>query len=113
VSITSGRTSVILVLATLVLPGAGPPEVVRVRVPASKVGAWFPPGTETHGLAADRFEALVRTAREGAARRARSAPPRLLRARHFARWESGVLVGRSELVVEPSAAGPSALVLEP
>ncbi|MBV8315136.1 MAG: hypothetical protein JOZ53_09370, partial [Planctomycetaceae bacterium] len=112
-SITSGRTSVILVLATLVLPGAGPPEVVRVRVPASKVGAWFPPGTETHGLAADRFEALVRTAREGAARRARSAPPRLLRARHFARWESGVLVGRSELVVEPSAAGPSALVLEP
>ena len=65
------------------------------------------------GLSADRFETLVRTAREGAARRARSAPPRLLRARHFARWESGVLVGRSELVVEPSAAGPSALVLEP
>ena len=105
--------------ALLLLPGlaagAGGPDVVRVRVASDKVSAAFPPGTELRGMSADAFEALVVSARSGAERQAGLAAPRLLRARHFARWDpgSGLLIGRSELVVEPSGSGPSELVLDP
>ena len=50
--------------------------------------------------------------REAAARRA-AAAPRLLRARHRARWESGLLRGRTDLVIGAGPAGPAEFPLEP
>ena len=75
----------------------------------------FTPGTELRGLSVDQFEALVASARKGAEQRSALAPPRLLKARHFMRWDTGdeLLTGRSELVVEPSSGGPSELELSP
>ena len=40
-------------------------------------------------------------------------PPRLIRARHHARFSSGVLSGRSELVIEAARSGPADFILEP
>jgi hypothetical protein len=98
-------------LAMIAGLGAGPPEVVRVRVPASKVSAWFPAGSNLQVLPPDRFEELVRAVGD---RKPASRGPRLLRARHSARWESGMLVGRSELEVErPGGEAPALLILEP
>src|SRR3954471_16112428 len=95
--------------------GAGPPEPVRVRIPAAKLGAWFPPGTELRGMTADEFEALVTSAGLGDREREGAPPARLLRPRHFVRWERerGILVGRSELVAEAQGPGPSDLALAP
>jgi hypothetical protein len=115
------RTKIILgsslvLLAALTL-GAGPPEVVGVRVPSDQVSQWFPTGTELRGLAADEFEGLMKAACAGYERQRVIAPPRLLRARHSARWDEarGLLVGRTELVVEPSSSpsGPGELLLSP
>ena len=100
-------------LAAVLLAGAAPLEVVRVRLPVDQVPALFPPGTELRGLSLKELDALTAAARAGAERAARSAAPRLLRARHFARWDAGVLIGRSELDVEPAEAGPAELVLGP
>lgn len=101
----------IALLAAVAIPGAGPPEVVRVRIPAAKVSAWFPAGSELQVLAPAEFEGLVRSA---GFRDERPRGPRILKAGHSARWESGVLIGRSELEVEPPG-GPDAalLVLDP
>src|SRR5690242_15600630 len=77
-----------MALASSVPAGAEePPEVVRIRVPSAKVTKRFPAGTDLRGLPADQFEALVKAARKGAERRSALAPPRLLRARHLARWD--------------------------
>ncbi len=105
----------ILGLTPSVAIGAGPREVVRVRVPADRLLKYFPPGTELRGLSSDQFEALVASARQGYERQSNLRPPRLLQIHHFARWEpaTGMLNGRSELVVEPSPAGPGELVLNP
>jgi len=103
----------LLALALATAATAGPPEVVRVRVPAARVPNWFPPGTELRGLPIAEFEALARDARAGAARAARGDRPRLIRAHHEARWAGGVLVGRSELTVEGAEAGPAPLALVP
>lgn len=101
-------------LIPIVLLGAGPPEAVRIRVPAEKVGTWFPPGTELRGLLAEQFDALLASARAGYQREAGRAPARLLQARHFARWNAGLLTGRSELVIEaPAGPGPYELILNP
>ncbi|MDR3636567.1 MAG: hypothetical protein P4L84_22385 [Isosphaeraceae bacterium] len=101
-----------MVLFALLVLGAGPPEVVRLRVPAEKARTWFPAGVELRGMALKEFDALVAAAKAGAERSTEPAVPRLLRARHFARWESGVLVGRSELDVDP-AGRPGELALVP
>jgi hypothetical protein len=102
-------------LLPIVVLGAGPPEVIRVRVPSDSIVKWFPPGTELRGLSGERFETLVDSARDGLERQAKLAPPRLLQARHHARWEptAGLLIGRSELAVDPSPGGAGALVLHP
>lgn len=93
--------------------GAGPPQAVRVRVPSARVGGLFPPGTELRGMEPAKFDALLDAAQKGYLRQASRTPTRLLRAHHSARWEGGILQGRSELVVERSPAGPAELTLFP
>ena len=98
-------------LAMIAGVGAGPPEVVRIRVPSSKVSAWFPAGSNLQVLPADQFEELVRSVES---RKPAPRGSRILRARHSARWESGMLFGRSELEVERAGGeAPALLILEP
>lgn len=94
---------------------AAPPEVVRIRMPASKVAGWFGPGTELRMIEADRLESLLASARQGGDARDAGRYARLLRARHQASWkkEEGILVGRSELVVAVPQSGTSILELVP
>ena len=89
--------------------GASPPEVVKVRVPSSKVSSWFPPGSDLQVLPPDRFEELVRAVRD---RPPAPIGPRVLRARHSARWDSGMLSGRSEMTIGPPTE-VGLVVLEP
>lgn len=99
-------------LAVVLLAAPAPPEVVRLRVPADKARLWFPAGAELRGLGLKEFDALVSAAKTAAEHAQRTDMPRMLRARHVVRWEAGVLVGRSELDVEP-ASRPSELALVP
>ena len=88
--------------------------IARVRVPSSKVNAFFPPGTDVTSLPRDEFEKLARRAGEGDARRRRAAEgPRLARARHIAFWRDGVLFGRSEFVVDRREGQSAFLPIEP
>ncbi len=100
-------------VALVLAPGAGPPEVTRLRVPSDRVTTWFPAGTELKGMSTTAFEKLARDAANGALAVPDEAAPRILRASHSARWEDGVLIGRSELLVEASRSGPSSVILEP
>ncbi len=59
------------------------------------------------------FEAKVAAAFKATSLSKVDRPPRLIRARHHASVSSGVLIGRSELILEPSRAGPGEYVLEP
>ena len=95
------------------LTGASEPEVIRVRVPAQDVSRWFPAGTELRVMTPAEFEAKVAAALKGSSLKHADRAPRLIRARHHAFVSSGVLVGRSELIIEPSPAGPAEFVLEP
>ncbi|MCA1686451.1 MAG: hypothetical protein LC745_10855, partial [Planctomycetia bacterium] len=108
---TTQRASRLAAVFVTLLAGAAPPEIVRLRVPSGSVSKWIPDGTPTKGMSAERFELLARDALAAAATGEPS--PRLLRTIHRARWEDGVLVGRSELVIEPPRADPGSLVLEP
>ncbi len=92
--------------------GASEPEIVRVRVPAQGVLRYFPAGTELRVMPAEQFHSLLRRAIEGSSRQRTAQPPRLIRARHHARWNAGVLSGRTELLIEASA-GPADFVLDP
>ena len=58
-------------------------------------------------MPAKQFESLVKDAIEGSAQQRSAHPPRLIRARHQARFASGVLIGHSELVVEAASSGPA------
>ncbi|HZW32480.1 MAG TPA: hypothetical protein VFF52_17330, partial [Isosphaeraceae bacterium] len=98
--------------ATVGLTAAADPEIIRLRVPAQDVSRWFPPGTELRRLSADEFDALVAAMGREQARRRSDLPPRLISARHRARWDSGMLTGRTELVFAARAAGPSEYLLE-
>ena len=89
------------------------PEVVRVRVPAKDVTKFFPPGTELRVLSPREFESRVEAASAEPAKGGATAAPRLIRARHRARWDSGLLRGRSELVVGTGRPGRSEFPLEP
>ncbi|MHB1561043.1 MAG: hypothetical protein ACYC61_26620, partial [Isosphaeraceae bacterium] len=115
----SGWLALVLgVIAALGLAGAGVAagddvEVVRVPVPAQDVAKVFPPGTELRVLAPREFEGLVQEARRGMTDRAAAGAPRLIRARHRARLDAGRLVGRSELIIAPFAAGPAEFPLVP
>jgi hypothetical protein len=102
-------------LAVLLLAGSSrsaPPEVVHVHVPASGVATWFPAGTPLRILPPEQFDALLGAAARASARGGEAALPRLIRARHHARLEAGVLVGSSRLVVMTSASGQGILTLD-
>jgi len=107
-----GRVA-LLVLSLVISAGASEPEIVRVRVPAKDVSKWFPAGTELRVMPAEQFDPLVQGAIKGSSRQRAAQPPHLIRARHHARWDSGVLSGRSELVIEASSSGPADFVLDP
>lgn len=93
--------------------GAGPPpEIVRARVPESELSRWFPPGTEVVGLPAVEFEGLVVRARAATTTGDLDAA-RLIRARHHARWEAGLLVGTTELTIVPPRSRAGVLALAP
>lgn len=91
---------------------AEPPEIVRTRAPSKKVANWFPADAPLRLLAPEEFEALVKSAAEGSRERAEGGP-RLIRARHSARFSAGLIRGRSELVVAGGSGEPSAMSLEP
>jgi hypothetical protein len=107
------RRAFVVTLLLTSLSAATPPEVVRLRVPKDRMSRWFPPGTELKGMEADPFEALVRAARIGAERRELAGAPRLATARHQARWQDGVLLGRSELVISTPRSRAVELALAP
>ena len=92
---------------------AGPPEVIPVRVPSSEVAKWFPAGTEWTALTFLQFESLVKAATTGSERLDPGSYPRLLRARHEARWDDGVLHGRTSLFIAPGISRTEALRLSP
>ncbi len=98
-----------LLAAVVAMMAAAPPEVVRVRAPASEIGKWFPRGTELISLKPDEFENLVAKARGTAP----EVGPYLLRAAHRARWEDGRLIGRSTFTVRRDAQGKGLLPLDP
>jgi hypothetical protein len=100
-------------LALVSLVAAAPPEVVRLRVPSDRVQTWFPPGIELKGMSAGSFEDLLRAVKAASVSGTPAEGPRLLKAKHEARWEDGILVGRTELVIDPPKSGVGALVLEP
>ena len=88
-----------------------PEGVLRVRIPSKLVGSQFPPDTPLRALAPEAFDALL--GRVAAAHRERArGGPRLVRARHSARFSPGLLTGRSELVLSLSA-GESRVPIEP
>jgi hypothetical protein len=64
-------------------------------------------------MAADQFNSLVEAATKGTAAGRTTRSPRLIRARHHARWTAGVLAGRTELVIEAAGSGPADFLLEP
>jgi hypothetical protein len=88
-------------------------DVVRVPIPAKDVTKIFPPGTELRILSAREFESQVEAAHKRSIAEQPAAAPRLIRARHRARWDSGLLRGRSELVIGAVPAGPAEFPLEP
>lgn len=106
-------------MATLVLaafapglaPGEEPRDVVRVRIPSKLVASQFPPDTPLRALAPEAFEALLGRVAAADRERARGGP-RIVRARHHARFSPGLLSGRSELILS-TAAGGSAVSIEP
>ncbi len=97
----------------LALMAAADPEVVGIHVPASDVSKIFVPGTELRILSPKEFESRVAAAHRAAAGRRPMTLPRLIRARHRARWAGGVLTGHTELVLAASATGPLEYALQP
>ncbi|MGD0039186.1 MAG: hypothetical protein ABSE84_02010, partial [Isosphaeraceae bacterium] len=93
--------------------GAAPPEIIRVHVPATQATGWFPAGTPLRMMAPDRFESLLDSAIRGTSPAKNTIPSRLIRARHHARWNAGVLSGESRLAAVIPNSGPAALVLDP
>ena len=90
-----------------------PPQVIRVQVPAALAADWFPAGTAVRITTPERLESLLEGARQSAAgQRAIAEGPRLIRARHEARWQDDAILGRSELVVEAPRLGAEVLELE-
>jgi hypothetical protein len=87
--------------------------VLEVRVPASKVTAYFPPGTPLRLMSEAEYRDLLGRARKGSRALDADASPNLVRARHEVRWDGGRLLGRSEFTVCYEGPVPSVRPLEP
>ena len=115
----SGRLGTPRMVALLVLfsafaplAHASGPEIRRVYAPANQISKWFPPGTELRVMPADEFESLVKRANAGSSRQTTPEAPRLIRARHQARWSAGFLTGQTELIIGSDPGGPVDFVLD-
>ena len=75
------------------LAAAEPPEIIRLRLPGGKVPNWFPEGTPLRMLAPGELDSLLRNATRTAGTADSAVTPRLVRARHQASWDAGVLRG--------------------
>jgi hypothetical protein len=91
---------------------ASEPEIIRISLPSEQTSKYFPPGTELRVMPANEFESLVERAIAGSSRQKAPDVPRLIRARHQARWSSGVLTGRTELIIASGPNGPVDYVLD-
>ena len=114
--LNGGQRVVICVAAFLMiaaLAGADDPQIVRVIIPAKEVSKHFPPGTELRVMPAGEFDALVAKVQNRSIELLAAGPPRMIRATHHARLRSGILVGRSEVVIESARSGAADFVLEP
>jgi hypothetical protein len=112
-------TRLLLVGLGMIVPaGAGAageetlPKVVRASIPTRRVADFFPAGAQLRLMAPREFDGLVRAAEERS-RGPDSGRPRLIRARHSARFGEGLLTGKSELVVSNASRRPAGLPLEP
>ncbi len=92
---------------------AAPPEVVRVRVPSSRVSSYFPSKTTLRTLSGDQFEALVADASAAARASEPTASRRPVRVEHSARWVDGTLVGRSRVTLPSTLEGPAIVACDP
>jgi hypothetical protein len=93
--------------------GASDPEIIRAKVPLKDVSKWFPPGTELRILSPEEFESRAQAALQTTARIGAGQPLALTRARHHARWNAGLLSGRSELVFRANPQGATDFILQP
>ncbi|WP_165073947.1 hypothetical protein [Paludisphaera rhizosphaerae] len=100
-----------LILAAPTIAGEGADGVIRVRIPSKMVAGQFPPDTPLRVLAPEAFDALVDQVDARDRQRAQGGP-RLIRARHSARFADGLLTGRSELALSIPP-GRSTIPLEP
>ncbi len=92
--------------------GEEPEGVLRVHVPSELAVSRFAPDTPLRVLPPEAFEALLDRVAAADRRRARGGP-RLIRARHHARFSPGLLTGRSELVLAVEEEGESQVSIEP
>ncbi|MDB5349976.1 MAG: hypothetical protein JWN86_1223 [Planctomycetota bacterium] len=107
-------TALVALMLVATASAADRPEVVQVRVPEEKVRSFFPAGTELRVLPMQDFETLLKSVREAERPGGRAdGSPRLLRAKHEARWEDGTLIGRSEFLTETSPNPASTVILDP
>ncbi len=114
-----GAGATVAVVVALFLSAHAPfavgsePEIIAVQVPANRVSNYFPPGSELRVMPAADFHALVKRATDGASLERGAEAPRLIRARHHARWTGGVLSGQTELVIDSGRRGPTDYTLDP
>ena len=64
-------------------------------------------------MPAGEFDVLVAKVQNRSIELLAAGPPRMIRATHHARLRSGILVGRSEVVIESARSGAADFVLEP
>jgi hypothetical protein len=89
------------------------PEIRELRVPERRVGDYFPPGTALRVLTRPEWDATLERARRGIDAAQESRVPRILKARHEARWDAGRLIGQSRFEVSNAESRPCAVHLEP
>lgn len=106
------RAACIAGLAVAIGAGANPAEVVRLHVPLESIRKLLPADTPLTGLGAAEFESLVARASKGWEALNRPSAY-LVRARHSARWNQGLLEGRSQLFFDHTGARPTLVRLKP